>query len=238
MSRGCVEYILRAIKQAEDRWRRGMGLVIIDTYPKGIAAGGGDESQAKDQNAALSNLRRVIDKTGVHIATVGHTGKDVSKGERGSNAKLCDVDVQVQLSGDRVKTATVKKANDQAEGPLTSFRLEPYDFGADEDGDPFQVFIMSDEIIDAVDVPSRELTPQQARAIETLAETVLSHGVDISSPVRAKAVTADQWRDEMYRRGVIDPIGKNPRARFFELRLRLAAKHLIGVEGDLVWLAK
>ena len=113
--------------------RNGFG--DLDTYAKGIAAGHGDESLAKDQNATLANLRRVLDNANVHIATVGHTGKDQSKGERGSNAKLADVDLLVQISGDIIKTATVKKANDQPEGALTSFRLEPYDFGLDEDGD-------------------------------------------------------------------------------------------------------
>ena len=45
-----------------------------------------------------------------------------SRGARGSNAILGDVDVMVTLSGDTVKTATVTKANDMAEGPLFSFK--------------------------------------------------------------------------------------------------------------------
>ena len=81
----------------------------------------------------LANFRRVLDRApSLHIASIGHTGKDESRGERGSNAKRADMDVVVQVSGDSVKTATVEKANDQPEGPL-SFRLEPFDFGPDED---------------------------------------------------------------------------------------------------------
>jgi hypothetical protein len=30
---------------------------------------------------------------------------------------------------------------DQPLGPLTSFQLEPFDFGPDEDGDPFLTYI-------------------------------------------------------------------------------------------------
>jgi hypothetical protein len=240
MNRGCVENIIDAIKQAEDRLGREIGLVVIDTYAKGIAAGGGDESAAKDQNAALANLRRVIDKISVHIATVGHTGKDESRGERGSNAKLADVDLQVQLSGDMTKTATVKKANDQEQGPLTSFRLEPYDFGPDEDGDPFRTFILSKEIIAAPLISGRVLSGKQQLAIDALAEAVLSHGVNLPSgngmPAGLKAVTAEQWRDELYRRQVLDRDAKNPRARFAELRTQLAGRRLIGVQDESVWL--
>ena len=75
---------------------------------------------------------------------------DESKGERGYIARLADVDRLVHLSGDIIKTAVVKKANDQPEDVLTSFRLEPFDFGLDEDGDPFRTFILSDEIITGV----------------------------------------------------------------------------------------
>src|SRR5262249_39418387 len=99
MNRNCVDLILGAIKRTEEHLGCPVGLVIIDTYAKGIAAGGGDENSAKDQNIVLANLRRVIDQVPVHIASIGHTGKDENRGERGSNAKVGDADLQVQISG-------------------------------------------------------------------------------------------------------------------------------------------
>jgi AAA domain len=86
MDKKCVTTIITAIQQAEQHFGCEIGLAIFDTYPKGIAAGGGDESSAKDQNAALANMRRVLDKLNIHVAGIGHTGKDESKGERGLNA--------------------------------------------------------------------------------------------------------------------------------------------------------
>jgi AAA domain len=239
MHRSCVGTILDAIKAAEDRFGCETGLLIFDTYAKGIAAGHGDESLAKDQNATLANLRRVIDNSNVHIATVGHTGKDESRGERGSNAKLADVDLLVQICGETIKTATVKKANDQPEGALTSFQLEPYEFGLDEDGDPFRTYILAKEIFSAT-ATDRKLSDQQQLALEALAEVTLSHGVQLATvdglPGGLKSVTADQWKAELFTRNIIDKDGKNPRARFNELRIRLAAKKLIGCRDDLVWL--
>src|SRR5262249_25094836 len=145
-----VDQILTAIREAEQRFDCAAGLVIFDTYAKGIAAGGGDEDKAKDQNIVQANLRRLFDRgCHVHIAGVGHTGKDESKGERGSNARLADVDLQVQITGDLIKIASITKANDQAEGVLTGFKLEPFDFGLDEDGDPFRTFIIGPEMYQA-----------------------------------------------------------------------------------------
>jgi hypothetical protein len=51
-----------------------------------IAAVGGDENSAKDQRAIFANLQRVKNATGVHVALIGHTGKDESRGARGSRA--------------------------------------------------------------------------------------------------------------------------------------------------------
>jgi len=75
----CVDIILSTLKKAEDRFSLEVGLAIIDTYNKGIAAGGGDEDKARDQNIALANLRRVLEQSNVHIAGAGHTGKDESR---------------------------------------------------------------------------------------------------------------------------------------------------------------
>jgi hypothetical protein len=238
MNKSCVDLILDAIRRAEQYFGCEVGLVIIDTYPKGIAAGGGDESQAKDQNIAVANLRRVLDRAHIHIAGIGHTGKDENRGERGSNARLADVDLLVHLSGDEIKTAVVKKANDQPEDVLTSFRLEPFDFGLDEDGNPFRTFILGDEIITAV-ATDRPLSDRQRLALEALNEAVLSRGHDAPSdyqlPHGIRVVPADEWRAELFRRNVLDQEAKNPRARFNELRTALAAKKLIGVRDEVVW---
>lgn len=79
MHKSCADLILAVIQRAEEHFSCPVGLVIIDTYPKGIAAGGGDESLAKDQNIAVANMRRVLDRANVHIAGIGHTGKDESR---------------------------------------------------------------------------------------------------------------------------------------------------------------
>ncbi len=240
MNKSCVDLIVATIRRAEQHFGCGVGLVIFDTYAKAIAAGGGDESSAKDQNVALANVRRILDRVDIHIAGIGHTGKDENRGERGSNARLADVDLQVQIAGDAIKTATVKKANDQPDGLMTGFQLEPFDFGPDEDGDPFRTFIV-DQDIPVISATERPLTDQQRLAIEALAEVTLQHGQDMPAtdgfPVGLKSVTADQWKAELFRRQVLDKESGNPRARFNELRSRLYAKKLIGIRDDIVWLA-
>jgi hypothetical protein len=137
--------VIDTIRDAKTILGDDIGLVIIDTFAKLIAAAGGDENSAKDQGAVFANVQRVKNVTGVHVALIGHTGKDESRGARGSNALLGDVDVMVSISGDEIKSVTVTKANDAPEGPLFSFKSEVHDFGLDEDGDPITVNIVSSE---------------------------------------------------------------------------------------------
>jgi hypothetical protein len=62
LNRNCVDSILTTIWEAEQRFACEVGLAIFDTYAKGIAAGGGDEDKAKDQNIVQANLRRLFDR--------------------------------------------------------------------------------------------------------------------------------------------------------------------------------
>jgi AAA domain len=241
LDRKCVDTILATILEAEQHFGCKVGLAIFDTYSKGIAAGGGDEDKAKDQNIVQANLRQIFDRGHhIHIAGVGHTGKDESKGERGSNARLADVDLQVQISGDAIKTATVTKANDQPEGVMTAFKLEPFDFGPDEDGEPFRTYILSAEIFagSAVEKKGRKFSNRQLLALGALANVTLSHGhnppAEYQLPPSIKVVETETWRVELFRCNVLDETG-NPRARFKELRDALAARNAIGSKDDVVW---
>jgi hypothetical protein len=242
MSVTCVDVIVDTIRRAEQDFGLGAGLAIIDTYSKGIAGGGGDENKAKDQNIVAANLRRVIERAHIHIAAVGHTGKDPSRGERGSNAHLADVDLQIEIRGDKTKTAMITQANDQPVGVLTGFRLEPFVFSPDEDGDPIQTFIISREILTASDQARQGMSDRQKLALDALHETILSCGQDAPPeyhlPHGSKVAAADQWKEELFRRSVLDRDAKNPRARFHELRNALAARNLIGTRDDQVWTAR
>lgn len=224
---GCVDIVVATIRAAEQRFEIPVGFIVFDTWSKGIAAGGGDEDKARDQNVIAANLRRIHERVSVHIAGVGHSGKDESRGERGSNARQGDVDLQIQITGDTVKTANVIKANDQPEGPLTSFVGEVVTLGADEDGDPMSAFILSTRNCTAAPAMSK-LSDRQVLALNALRQAINEHGQRADG---VQAVAVEQWRDEMFRSGVIDRNAANPRADFKRLRDGLARLRRI-VEKD------
>jgi AAA domain len=204
----CVDVILATIRAAEERFGLPVGYIVIDTFAKGIAAGGGDEDKARDQNKCLTNLRRLHETADLHIAIVGHTGKDETKGSRGSNAHPADADLQVQIFGDEIKSARVIKGNDQPEGELTAFKLESAELGLDEDGDPITTAVLSEAIFDGeVQKPARKLSPQYELAVRALTDLVADEGTPIPAnwglPNGISAVSVEAWRKMLLTCGVL-----------------------------------
>lgn len=225
----CVDIIVDTVAAAEARLGVPVGIVAFDTWSKGIAAGGGDEDKAQHQNIVAANLRRVHERTDgrLHIAGIGHSGKDESRGERGSNARQGDVDMQVQITGgDTIKTATVIKANDQAEGPLTAFAGEIVEMGVDDDGDKISAFILSTKIYNSTPKESN-ISDQQRLALDALRTATDEHGERIEG---VKWVSVERWREQLQRSGVTAH-AKNERSAFKKIRDGLAAKKRI-VESD------
>ncbi|OSJ22133.1 hypothetical protein BSZ19_46950 [Bradyrhizobium japonicum] len=208
----CVPQVMRSINELGHEYGVGPALLIFDTFAKLIAAGGGDEDKAKDQGRVFANIQRIKDAChGPHVALVGHTGKDETRGSRGSNAFLGDVDVMVTISGAEIKTATVVKANDMAEGPLFSFKSIVHEFGLDEDGDPITVNIVSPEEVDTT-----AAKPSEPRLTEN--QRVMFRLVHDAGPA---GIATEDWSNQAR------AIGIEKKQRQYELRMALKDKGLV-----------
>jgi RecA-family ATPase len=218
MNPDSVGKVVKTIRAVEDHYGETVGLLIFDTFAKAIAAGGGDEDKARDQGKVFANIQRVKDQVGAHIALVGHTGKDETRGARGSNAILGDVDLMVTIGGDTIRTATITKANDAPEGRLFSFKAEMFDFGVDEDGDPITVNIVSDEIVDTPTASPRE--PKLTANQKTMFAMLHAAG--------RNGLPMEDWNTEAREAG----IGVKRKADLTDIRNALLAKGLVSQYGD------
>jgi hypothetical protein len=215
----CVDIIVATVREAERHMGCAVGLIAFDSYSKGIAAGGGDEDKARDQNRVAANMRRIQEQFDVHIATVGHTGKDESRGERGSNARLGDIDVLIQITGDgSTKTAKVTEANDQLERVIAQFRLEPIELGVDANGNVITTSIIANtEITEpAVSAQKQKRKRRWSKALTTLRRALMvvlaEHG-EVTRPFgmegpELRAVDREDVRSEFYKIVVVNSDSK------------------------------
>jgi hypothetical protein len=222
----CVDQIVDTVLEFEDRSQCPVGLIVIDTFSKAIA--NGDEDKAQTQNIAAKHLREVHDQLSVHIATIGHTGKNPSAGERGSNARLGHVDVAIQISGDKVRTATVVKANDQPERPIASFDVEQVTvtrkWKDGTDREPYTTAIL------AADTPAKEArteafkpTLKQTQALDALTRAIAARGQD-------GGVQVDYWKEELTKAGLLKSDAKNPWQPFKRIKESLTLR-IIEADG-------
>jgi hypothetical protein len=213
-------------------------MIVIDTFGKGTAAGGGEENSARDQNLTAANLRRVQEETGVHVAVIGHTGKDETRGARGSNAHVGDVDMMVQIKGSetKMKTVSIIKNNDGPEGVLTTFKLEIAILGKDEDGDDITTAILSAvDTVDSKKEASRaQLNNSQRTAMDLLRRVIIDDGE--SAPVGSdwpknigKVVTIEAWRACCIKGGLSAGNKESAETAFRRAVRDLRALHRIGV---------
>lgn len=111
---------VRAFAQAVTDELGPLRLIVIDTLNQ--TAAGADENSAKDMGRYIASMKRLRDVTGAAVVVVHHSGKDVSKGMRGSTALLGAMDTTVEVDSDkdrRAITVTVQKQKDaERETPM------------------------------------------------------------------------------------------------------------------------
>ncbi|MCX7310253.1 MAG: AAA family ATPase [Alphaproteobacteria bacterium] len=245
MTPAAVPEVLATLRKAEQHFGCSVGLVIFDTFAKLIAAGGGDEDKARDQGATFANIQRVKDGADVHVAIVGHTGKDASRGARGSNAILGDADVMVSITGDMVRTANVTKANDGPEGPLFSFKSVVHEFGFDEDNEPITVNIVSGEAVasDGSSATGKRRIVMGANkvALDLLRKAVTEAGETPPAsnhiPPFTRTISTETWRRYAYSGTISESDKPDSKSRAFRRAINgLQTAGLIGVWNDSVWI--
>jgi len=100
-------------------------LIVIDTLNQ--TAAGADENAAKDMGRYIASMKRLRDATGAAVVVIHHSGKEPSKGPRGSTALpgAMDTMLQVECADDRrsIKVC-ISKQKDAERGSPMRFLLE------------------------------------------------------------------------------------------------------------------
>ena len=109
-------------------------LVVVDT----LAAALGQESENLPEtvNMLLGNLRPLQEAHDTHIMLVHHTGKDETRGLRGSSAWKASVDTEIELQekGGEIHVLQTKQ-RDHDKSQVLRFVLEPIVLAQDRDGE-------------------------------------------------------------------------------------------------------
>jgi hypothetical protein len=213
-------------------------LIIIDTVSRALA--GGDENSPKDMGGLVMTSGLIQEKcTDAHVLWVHHIPHDSDR-LRGHGALLGAVDTSVSVSNSgTLRTAKVVKANDSEEGENISFTIEGVQIAPD--GTTAPIAVRADSTAGKTATPKRKLPDRAKLGLDALNDTLIGYGKpapqSLCLPTGVKAVTLDQWRDELCSRNVLDRDSNNHWRDFARIKNQLAARQAIGVRDGMVWQA-
>ena len=126
--------IIAAARECEAESGQPVRLIIVDTLA--AASTGADGSSDRDMGVVCDRLRQVADQLDCAVLVVHHSGKDVTKGMRGSSAILGAVDYSLLVEEkDGASSLSVEKMRDARKGQSIKFKLVEVVIGVDEDGE-------------------------------------------------------------------------------------------------------
>lgn len=151
------------------------GLIVFDTLAK--LSAGAEENSAKDMgiiNASLRNLQAAY--ADPVMITIGHSGKDETKGERGSNSTMGDRDVGISVvsheDDENTRTARIEYANElEPNKSIVTFRINVVKLGdvvVDDDGE-------TEEVMGALIEPVNVERPREEREIGKYTESQMQN---------------------------------------------------------------
>jgi hypothetical protein len=126
--------------------RGGASLIVIDTM---AASHTGDENSTKDMGIFIGLCKYISQHTGAMVLVVHHTGKDDTKGLRGSSAIYAAADVVIEVfKNQSLHAAKITKQKDGEVNLEFGFTLPVIEVGQDQDGDPITTCVVqpSDDV--------------------------------------------------------------------------------------------
>lgn len=235
-----VAQIVTACEEVSKQAEHPVGLVVIDTLTCALA--GDNENEAAAISAVMAQVGQISSQTGAAVILVHHPGKDQDRGPRGSSALFAAVDaaIKIERDGDDLRSVTLDKHKDGAEGPIGTFRLRLVDLGNDADGDPITSCIVVHAGNDAQRVPRRPPPNSGAgKALNELEHLLAGSGVPSSGHDRVPdgviCASKDDWQAACRAKGLSSGNPDSEQRVFRRAVSELESRGVISIYGDHVW---
>lgn len=227
-----ADYLIEAIREDFPQMP---SLIVIDTLARTM--GNGDENAAKDMGLFVRNIDMLRKETGAHVMVIHHSGKDASKGARGSGSLRAAADTEIELTrNDGVVMAEARKQRDMPCDGVFAYRLKSVFLGFDEDGDK-----VTSAVVEATEPVKRKvkLTGTDKIALQALDDCIRDHGQKMASdnyPRNRRCVSLERWREHCDRHSL--SAGDSPtskRTAFHKAKTRLQDKEQVRIVDGYVW---
>jgi putative DNA primase/helicase len=120
-------------------------VVMLDTLHRAMS--GADENSASDMGSVIEGAQQLQGLTGGLVILIHHSGKDASRGMRGSSALFAAMDAVVAVTSEGSgshRRWTLEKSKDGEAGTGEGFKLRQVSWGLDADGEPLNSCVVEE----------------------------------------------------------------------------------------------
>jgi hypothetical protein len=192
-------------------------LVIVDTLAR--HSRGAEENSSKDMGRYVEAIDEMAEATSAHICNVHHSGKDSSKGARGSSALLGAVDTELTVSGDPQKGGMVKVTAQKDAEPASPWHVRFERAGVGTNGEHLSLVALP------ASQPPQVSSERLTKMLKTLIDLDGEHGVtealwagafDDQEKNEKPTVRGSfaRWAKELERAGHIENVSKTTANRW------------------------
>ena len=192
-----VDEMVIASRQVERETGKPVRMIILDTLAR--CFGGNDENDARDMGAFIRGCDELKRRTGATVLVVHHSGKDETKGARGSSAFRAALDAEYRISRENsdvtALVAACTKMKDAEEPKESAYDLKSVEVFTDTDGEEIVSMVV-------IDVPR---APAELERIEEAGNKTENHTA-LWGCIRSRTQNGDKCtipllRDDMKRLG-------------------------------------
>ncbi|SDK62262.1 AAA family ATPase [Paracoccus chinensis] len=229
-SQWLVETILTKLPQRPS-------LIVVDTLAR--AMGNGDENTAQDMGQFVRSIDHLRAETGAHVMVIHHSGKDASKGARGSGSLRAAADTEIELTrSDDTIMAEQRKQRDMPCDGVFAYTLKSVFLGLDDEGDR-----VTSAVVTPAEAVTRKnkvrLTGTDKIGMQALSDALAHHGEVRQGdmfPRSRQCVSLDRWREFCDRHSLSSGEGdSSKRTAFHKLKNRLQDKEIVRIVDGFVW---
>jgi hypothetical protein len=211
-------------------------LIVIDTLARTF--GGGDENDASEMSQFINTIGNLQEQFGCAVMAIHHSGKDETRGMRGSSALLGAADVVLLLSRDMETsggTIYVQKMKDGEDGISEQFTVLPWT----DPNDPETTSLIVEP--GAPEKPQVTATSGKDFALEVLRKEIEARGVIIEDPSVAgwdiRGVAVKDWQEAYVAARIADGAEKETAERGFRgNRKQLVESYQVKIYNKMVWI--
>ncbi|ECD3769705.1 AAA family ATPase [Salmonella enterica subsp. enterica serovar Onderstepoort] len=141
-----VEQVIRTAGLVKSRTGENVRLIVIDTLAR--CFGGNDENDSRDMGAFIQGCDAIKQATGATVLVVHHSGKDETKGARGSSAFRAALDAEYRIGRENsdvtALVAACTKMKDAEEPKESAYDLKSVAVFTDTDGEEIVSMVVID----------------------------------------------------------------------------------------------